>query len=183
MSKWELELDDWSNANLKSLEFIYKRAQEAFDYTHEVYDSISKRAFAIITILIPILYIIIAIFGNEIQLELDSGYSNSFLAAAVVVLPAVVCLILLILIVLPSVFMPKGKEPKYSNLEFIESKELDADQQYIALIIDAIENLQLEISKNDIDNIRRANVLKNVIIAISLSLILSIIVFAYLAIF
>ena len=46
---WKLKLSDWTKANVKSLELVHKKADEAFNYTTGVANKISDRAFTIIS--------------------------------------------------------------------------------------------------------------------------------------
>ncbi|GAA5220606.1 hypothetical protein [Membranihabitans marinus] len=178
---WKLELPDWKKANLKSLEFIHTKANEAFNYTTNVADKISSRAFTFISILIPILTLIISFVIKLLYVQ-NEPIPRCFLTNVIFIcLLFVISFFGLIFIIYPKKFMHAGREPKeLSDAQFIQNQNLNTEEQYLALLIGEIEGLQKKITVNERINNDRICMLKTVLTFLLIAFFCSIVViFSY----
>lgn len=88
----------------------------------------------------------------------------------VISVPCVFCLGLLIWVILPKGFFHVGREPKdlAQNNLLDKSNEYSYNEQYLSLIMGEIENLQRKITENEKINQTSLNIIKAVIVTISL---------------
>jgi hypothetical protein len=183
-TNWSLKISDWTKSNVKSLEFIHSKANEAFSYTTNVADKISSRAFTFISILVPIISLIIGLLGNQIVEPTKSIPSTVLIVALIICVPSVLSLGALIWMIFPKKFMHAGREPKNIAIpQVIQDDSFTQDEQYLALLIGEIEGLQKKISTNEELNNKRLKILKWVLRIISISLFLSIIILFYYSFF
>lgn len=172
---WKLELSDWTKANLKSLELIHSKANEAFDYTTNVADKISSRAFTFISILVPIISLIIGLLGNQLYGQNEPIPQTVLVVAFIICIPSAMSLAALIWMIFPKRFMHAGREPKKISIpQVIQDDSFTKEEQYLALLIGEIEGLQKKISTNEKINNKRLEILKWVLRIISISLFISI---------
>lgn len=183
-TNWSLEISDWTKSNVKSLELIHTKANEAFNYTTNVADKVSSRAFTFISIIVPIISLIIGLLGNQIVEPTKSIPSTVLIVALIICVPSVLSLGALIWMIFPKKFMHAGREPKKLAIpQFIQDDNFSSDEQYLSLLISEIEDLQLKIDYNKLINSKRLKVLKWVLRIISASLFLSIIILFYYSFF
>lgn len=168
---WTLELGNWTEANIQSLELIHRKANDAFDYTINVAEKISARAFTFISILIPIISLIIGLLGKQL-FEQDAAPSSLLISVMLLLcIPALSSLAALIWLIFPRKFMGRGREPQHlADAVFIQTDDYSKAEQYTALLIGEIEDLQHKIHYNDQINFRRIRILKWVLWVISISL-------------
>lgn len=154
-NEFKYKLKDWDKVPVKSMELTLSQGEKFHAKCLEIADKISQRAIWCVGLFIPLAVAIVSF----------QGLSNAWLVVIVVLL--LVNFVLLLSIVLPRVEWFPGFEPRsLSPEEFLENKELNDDQAYLALVIAEVENVQ-----NSIDNTVRQNQRRSLILKISLFLI------------
>jgi len=179
-TNWELNLPNWTRANSKSLEFIHSKASESFQYTIEVAEKLSSRAFTLISIIIPVVALILGLISGDVLVNNEEIPKVIKVAASLFCIPAVLSLGILIWMIFPKKFMHPGREPKLVAIpDHIQGDNYSADEQYISLLIGEIEDLQRKISYNECNNNRRIWALKWVLIITSVSVLVAMVMILY----
>lgn len=174
---FKIQLDNWTNSNLKSLEFIHSRANESLKYTVDIKDAITKRAFTFLSILIPILSLFIGILLSPFKPQIP--IEKTFLFVAIIsCFMLLISILILIFLIFPKGFYYLGREPKrIAFADVIQEKEDTVeDEPYIGLLLSEIEHLQTKIDFNNKVNYNRLKLLKLVIYIVSMSLTLVLVI-------
>ena len=172
---WELKLENWVEANPKILIKIHDKGNQLLDYTIVLDEKISNRAFTLISILVPILYLVLGLILRFAFYDMEIEDRPILWISIVVCLINGICLGYLIWIVFPKSFMHPGREPKASsNINFIQSEKFSPDEQEIGFLINEIQNLQFKIEHNESINRKRLRYLKAMIWVIAVTVFLTV---------
>ena len=103
MSDWKLQsqLTNWSESSVDSLKMIHNKGNEVFLHTVQENHNITKRAFTLISILLPVVTFILVALGQPIYHD-GTLRLNQFLVILIAAVPSLYCLFLLYKLVFPS---------------------------------------------------------------------------------
>lgn len=172
---YEAKFNNWKNVNQKSLEFILEEGRLDFNHSVDLNKRVSGRAFTMISIYIPLISFLIGyIFTTE---EKDP---YTVIAALVFLFSTTICLFILTSIVKPiKKFQHPGMMPKLllKGNYYTENKNLNKDEEYLALLINQVNVIQDSIDFNVKSNEGRLGKLRTVINLTIWSLSTSIFIF------
>lgn len=160
------EVTDWTKSNIRTLEFMHTKAQQSYEYSVDVANRITSRAFTFISILIPIISVTFGLVSNQII----DGTSTTWITGILLVTTIFLTWALwrFISLIMPRAFMHDGREPKeICNPEMIQDDRFTEEQQFISLLRDELTALQHKITSNKEQNRKRMYTLKKLILALS----------------
>ncbi len=163
-NQWRIEIEDWRSISVSAAKTIFEEAKEHFDFTHEIAEKITSRAFSLLILLVPIFSLYIGLF-----IRIDKATTPEAILYVLVALVFVVCLMMLLYIIFPHLYMFPGREPK----ELFEGNffDLELEDQELAIVLNEIEACQFKIDVNSKSNSRRLQLLKWVIYVLVAALI------------
>jgi hypothetical protein len=164
---WQTDIQDWTKITKDMVNFYLNQAEAELKSTLDLHDKITTRAFALLTILIPITTLTIGYIIRQIA---EKNADKYLLAVAVVCLYATIsCLYLLIRLVFPRQWLSSGRPPKdiFTSQMIDTPHEYTDEQRYVGIVMREIENIQYKITFNDATSIPRLYSLRVVIITLS----------------
>ncbi|WP_046756195.1 hypothetical protein [Kordia jejudonensis] len=146
MSKFEIPKENWKSISIDSALFILNESKDYIDYTLKESEHITSRSFSLVLILISLLS---AIVGYTYGKIVDSELANLIIVNCVFIITIVFLLIRLFMIVFPKKMIVKGRIPKeLAQKHILITPKLTAQENYLMLIIQEIENSQHKINFN-----------------------------------
>lgn len=161
MQHWQTDIKDWTLVTKDIVTFYLSQAESCLKMSLEVHNIITLRAFTILSILIP-------------TITLSIGYllkqpNKHTVIAAIALVAGVLCLVPLIILIFPRLWMQLGRQPKdfFTSTVIDTEVSLPPDHLYVGIVMNEIENIQDKISFNERSNYRRLKLLKIVFIIIA----------------
>jgi hypothetical protein len=169
MEPWRTDIKDWTTLTKDLVNFYLAQAEACLKMSLEVHNIITLRAFTILSVLIP--SITLSIGYLLMQPGQEPGISFPTIISIIGLSAAVICLVPLIILIFPRLWMQLGRQPKdFFTSEVVETETpLTSEQLYVGIVMNEIENIQYKIDFNDRSNSRRLKLLKSVIIIIALA--------------
>ncbi len=163
---YKINVKDWTKIPLQTLQFILSQAERKLEYSIQNSDKITNRFYSILVVLVGLFTASIGYFSSQ--------YSEKFVYDCKYFINLSFLVILLIEILLfikninPRNFMGLGRSPKeLSNIDLLQPNDaLSEQQQYKALLIGEINNLESKIEYNTNQNRSRLTTLKYLIYSI-----------------
>jgi hypothetical protein len=173
------EKDKWKTFSLNTANFILLEAKDYLDYSINESDKITKRTY---TLIIGMGTILTAIVGYTFDKVLEDNISEIIFMNFFLCIILSFFLIYLGRVLFPRKLMVKGRQPKELAIsKIIYTPELSKEENYLAIVIQEIENIQRKIDYNLALNNRRRNKLKITMISISILFPLYLILAFYIA--
>lgn len=165
MKPFKIRNADWKSIPVDSIIFILSEAKDYLDYTISESDKITTRAYSIVLLLFAILSGIIGFTFKELA---TANFSKILMINFCLSFTIVFLLYHLGHLVFPRKIMAKGRIPKELALpQFLTNSKLSKEENYLALIIQEVENCQKKIDFNLLKNEHRQKRLKNIMMAIA----------------
>lgn len=164
---WKIELENWKSVDITAANVIYAEANKYLTSTHDVAEKITNRAFNVFVILVPVFSLT---FGYLFTLKQSNGYVNIIYAVGLLVV--VGCSFFLFRVIFPFSFHNPGRKPK--ELFVSQFFVLDTKEQHLAIVLNEIEICQLKIEHNENVNSTRLKTLRNVLVVLGLTALVSV---------
>ncbi|AXG68123.1 hypothetical protein KORDIASMS9_00313 [Kordia sp. SMS9] len=158
MSEFKIPKENWKSISIDSALFILNESKDYIDYTLKESESITSRSYSLVLVLVTLLSAIIGYtYSKVVEGELSNIiYINFFFIFTIVML-----VIYLSIIIFPKKMIVKGRMPKELALKnVLITPKLTDKQNYLAFIIQEIENSQHKIDFNLRKNALRRSKLK-----------------------
>ena len=166
---WKATVYRWDVITPELIKFFLAQAESYLKQTMDVHDKLTARSFNLLTMLIPAITITVGVLLNS-----NAVVSAKLIAVCYTALVcSVACTVMLTFIILPRNWMAIGRMPKeLISDQIIQSTiELQADQRFVGLVLNELENIQMKIEYNERSNYRRQNMLRLVVILMALAFV------------
>lgn len=163
MSKWNLNLDDWTKLPIETAELLYKESNEYLQYTISLSEKITQRAYTFSLIIIASIG---ALINAMISIKAQTCFETVFfILITISVLVLFLIGLYLVKIIFPFGLMQMGRQPiELNSSDFLTPKNLNEKQSYLSFVINEIQNNQNKINFNLNSNSKRLGSLKKLLI-------------------
>src|SRR5688572_6661953 len=148
---WRTDIKDWRKLSKETADFIFAQAETLLKETLDTANSITVRAERIITLQVPLVVALLAYIFNNLK-DISSFLPLTALLCALVIISSIAACY--------NNFKKNeidvpGEYPKNILTSRLIENKFDDKEQYLNMVINQCENLQLRIDKNDKLNILR----------------------------
>ncbi|MCD8445692.1 hypothetical protein [Tenacibaculum finnmarkense] len=163
---YQINVKDWRKIPMQNLQFILSQAESKLIYTINNSDKITQRFYSILILLIGLFTAGIGYFSNLYSKCVI--YNFKYFVNIIFLIILFIEILLFIKHINPRLFNSQGRYPnEFSNNNFLEpNNEITEEEQYKALIIGEINNLESKLEFNKIQNKKRLIALRNLIFSI-----------------
>lgn len=163
-SRWNIPINEWDKADIKSLIFIFNQAENYFNSLNQVSSNITTRSYTFLAILVSFISIFVSLMYDS-----SNSFSSLLFYHYFWVLLLIVAFGILVFNVFPHNMMHSGYNPKdidYNSFFNSKIKKLS----HRALVLDQIEDVKQKIDYLDQSNRKRLKCLIAAIILISIAI-------------
>lgn len=165
MKEFKVPKKNWKSIPIDSAKFILNESKDYIEYTIGEAEKITNRAYSLLILLTTILSAIVGYTFNKILIvnfPKTVVYLNFYFTIIIAVF-----IVYLLRLVFPRSIKPKGRKPsELARIEFLDNK-LNKTENYLAFILQEIENSQSKINFNLNKNKERRDKLKVIMVLIA----------------
>lgn len=158
---FKISKKNWKEIPIDSAKFILTESKDYLEYTLNESDKITNRSFSLLLLISTILSAIIGFTYSKIG---NQEFNKIIYINFSLIILLSFTIIYLGKLIFPRKIMAKGRIPfELTKPEFLNNQKLNKEQNYLAFVIQEIENCQIKISFNLKSNEKRTSDLKGII--------------------